>query len=39
MEEMATVPGYEKIMDRVIAKVMSTLSDDAARTVVVIPCQ
>jgi flagellar motility protein MotE (MotC chaperone) len=37
MDELATVPGYEKIMDRVIAKIMSTLSDDAASTVVVIP--
>jgi len=37
MDEISTVPGYEKIMDRVIAKVMSTLSDDAASTIVVIP--
>ncbi len=37
MDELDTVPGYEKIMDRVIAKIMSTLSDDAASTVVVIP--
>jgi len=37
MDEISNVPGYEKIMDRVIAKVMSTLSDDAAKTIVVIP--
>jgi len=37
MDEIAEVPGYEKIMDRVIAKVMSTLSNDAASTITVVP--
>jgi len=37
MDELVTVPGYEEIMDRVMLKIMSTLSSDAASTITVVP--
>ena len=37
MDELQTLPNYEVITDRIIRRVMATVSSDAANTTVVIP--